>query len=292
MAHAQQTSNLPFFKYKLGDIEVISLSDGFIEAQHRTGYITNANIEQTKTALRAAGLSDAHLPVPFTVIALKMRNQLVLIDSGNGGPVGPRTGLLKQSMAAAGLDPKAVSAVLITHCHGDHIGGLMDKETNAQVFPDAEIIVPAADLKWWSQPEVDAMDLGPTRVGLGRRIRATLAQWKNVMRVEGESEVLPNVRTILAYGHSPGHVVYSVSSGGKQLFVTGDVSLLPALFLKNPDWHVNLDQDPVMATDARRKIFDRAVSENAMVTGTHWLMPGIGTVAKDGNGFAFTPVAA
>jgi glyoxylase-like metal-dependent hydrolase (beta-lactamase superfamily II) len=292
-AHAQQT-NQSFFKCKVGDIEVITLSDGIVEVPHREGYIKNANVEQTKAALRVAGLSDAHVPVPFTVMAVKMGDRLMLIDSGTGGfPIyGPKSGLLAQSMAAAGLDPKAVKTILISHLHGDHIYGLMDKETNAQIFPEAEIIIPAEELAWWTRPEVDAMELGPSRKGLAQRVRATLATWKNVRPVAGETELVPGVRSIFAPGHSPAQITHLLSSGSKQLLVTADVSLLPALFAKNPDWQVNLDQDPAVAVETRKRIFERAIADQAMVAGTHWMLPNVGTLTKDGNGYAFVPAAA
>jgi glyoxylase-like metal-dependent hydrolase (beta-lactamase superfamily II) len=292
-AHGQQPAIQPFHRHKVGDIEVISLVDGMVEVPHREGYIRNANVEQTKAALRAAGLSDAHVPIPFAVMAVKMHDRLVLIDSGTGGfPIyGPKSGLLAQSMAAAGLKPNDVKTILISHLHGDHIYGLMDKETNAQTFPHAEIIVPAAELKWWTRPEVDAMELGPTRKGLSQRIRATLATWKNVRPVDGEAELLPGVRAIPAHGHSPGQTAHLLSSGEKQLLVTADVSLLPALFVRNPDWQIALDQDAAMAVETRKKIFDRAIADKLMVTGTHWLLPNVGMIARDGNGYAFTPAA-
>jgi glyoxylase-like metal-dependent hydrolase (beta-lactamase superfamily II) len=293
-AQAQRLPDQGFLKYKIGDLEVTSLSDGISEAVHREGWIRNATVAQTKAALRAAGLSDAFVPVPFTVMAVKTHGRLILIDSGTGGfPIyGPKAGLLAKSMAAAGLDPKTVKTILVSHLHGDHIYGLMNKDTNAQVFPDAEIIVPAEELKWWTQPGVEALDLGPTRVGLAARIRATLATWKNVRPVAGEAELLPDVHAIKAYGHSPGQMTHLLNSGGKQLLVTADVSLLPALFAKNPDWQGSLDQDPAMAVETRKRIFERAIADKAMIAGTHWIMPNIGTLSKDGNGYAFVPTAA
>jgi glyoxylase-like metal-dependent hydrolase (beta-lactamase superfamily II) len=193
-----------------------------------------------------------------------------------------------ESMVAAGLDPKVVKTILISHLHGDHIYGLMNNDTNAQVFPDAEIVVPASELNWWTRPEVEAMDLGPTRVGLARRIRATVTTWKNVRPFEGEPELLPGVRAVPAPGHSPGMVAHLVSSGGKQFLISADVVNLAPHISTNPNWQLSIDQDPQMAAETRRKIFDRAVADNLMISGTHWLMPNVGRLAKDGNGYAFT----
>src|SRR5215831_3007258 len=148
MAEAQQAPAQGYRKYKVGDIEVISLYDGVWEKAHDEKFIKGANVEETKAALRAGGATDAFVPIPFTVLALRTGDRLTLIDTGTGGGQagGPKAGLLEQSMKAAGLDPKAVKTIIISHFHGDHIFGLMAKDTNAQMFPDAEIIVPAAEL--------------------------------------------------------------------------------------------------------------------------------------------------
>ncbi len=291
-AASAQSADLAFFKYKLGDIEITSLSDGIAEVPHRQGWIKDVSVDETKAALRAGGLSDAYVPLPFTAIAVKLGDRLVLIDSGTGGSplYGPKAGGLLKNMVAAGLDPKSVTTVLISHLHGDHIYGLMENGTNAQVFPEAEIIIPATELKWWTQPGVETIDLGPSRKGLALRIQATLAKWKNVRTIEPDTEVLPGVRSIAAYGHSPGQLVYALSSGKKQLWVTADVSLLPALFVKHPDWQGNLDQDGSMAVETRKRIFEQAIAEGAIVAGTHWILPNIGAIVRDGGSYAFAAV--
>jgi glyoxylase-like metal-dependent hydrolase (beta-lactamase superfamily II) len=292
-AYAQQSVTQPFRKYKVGDIEVFSLIDGMRDVPLREGMVRNAPVEQIKAALRGAGLPDTLSPSRFIVMALKLRDQLILIDSGTGGyPIyGQGVGRLMDSMAAAGLDPKGVKTILISHLHGDHIYGLMNNETNAQIFPDAEIVVPAAELKWWTQPGVESIDLGPSRKGLAQRIQATVATWKNIRPFEGEPELLPGVRAIQAPGHSPGMVTHLVSSGGKQFLISADVVNLSPHIQTNPEWQLAIDQDPQMAVETRRKIFDRAVADKLMISGTHWLMPNAGTFIKDGNGYAFTSEA-
>jgi glyoxylase-like metal-dependent hydrolase (beta-lactamase superfamily II) len=288
-AEARQAPARSFRKFKVGDIEVVSLYDGIWEKAHDESFITGVTVKQTKAALRAAGLTDTHVPIPFTVMAVNTGGHLVLIDSGTGGGQagGPKAGVLAQSMAAAGLDPKAVRTIVISHFHGNHIAGLMAKHTNAQMFPDAEIIVPAPELKWWTQP-IDS--ILQSRRGIARRVQATLPTWKNVKPVEGEAELVPGVRAIPAYGHTQGHTVHLVSSGGKQLLVTADTTNIPALFVKNPQWQAAFDHVPDMAVETRKKLFDRAIADEAMVAGYHWGLPNVGTIAKDGQGYAFTPV--
>jgi glyoxylase-like metal-dependent hydrolase (beta-lactamase superfamily II) len=288
-AYAQQSVPPSFRKYQVGDIEVFSLIDGGRDVPFRDGTVRNVSAEQVKTALRAAGRPDNQTSLRYNVMALKLRDQVVLIDSGTGGhPVyGEGNGRLFESMAAAGLDPKAVKTILISHLHGDHIYGLMNNETNAQVFPNAEIVVPAAELKWWTRPGVESIDLGPTRKGLAQRIQATVATWKNVRPFDGEPELLPGVRAIEAPGHSPGMVAHLVSSGGKQFLVAADVVNLSPHIQTNPEWQLAIDQDPQMAVETRKKIFDRAVADKLTISGTHWLMPNVGTLSRDGKGYVF-----
>ncbi len=291
-AMAQQTPPGPGFrKYKVGDIEVFSLYDGVWEKAHDENFIKGANVDETKAALKAGGLTDAFVPIPFTVLAVKTGGRLVLIDSGTGGGQagGPKAGLLTQSMAAAGLDPKDVKTIVMSHFHGDHIFGLMAKDTNAQTFPDAEIIVPAAELKWWTQP-VDSIP--QPRRGNAQRVQATFPNWKNIKVVDGEADVAPGIRAIPAHGHTQGHTAHLISSRGSQLLATADATNIQTLFVKNPTWQAAFDHVPDLAVETRKKLFDRAVADKAMVAGYHWGLPNVGTIAKDGNGYAFTAAAA
>jgi glyoxylase-like metal-dependent hydrolase (beta-lactamase superfamily II) len=288
-AEAQTAPPGPAFKkYKVGDIEVIALYDGVWEKPHDENFIKGVNVEQTKAALKAAGLTDAHVPIPFTIVAVNTGGRLVLIDSGTGGGQagGPKAGLLAQSMAAAGLDPKNVKTIVVSHFHPDHIFGLMAKDTNAQIFPEAEIIVPAAELKWWTQP-IESM--AAPRQGLAKRIQATFPTWKNVKPVDGEAELAPGIRAIPAHGHTQGHTAHLISSGGQQLIATADATNMYSLFAKHPDWQAAFDHVPDQAVETRKKLFDRAIADKAMVAGYHWGLPNVGTIAKDGSGYAFTP---
>jgi len=286
-AQAQTTPATPGFKStKVGDLEVISLYDGVWEKPHDENFIKGANVEQTKAALKAGGLTDAFVPIPFTTLAVKSASGVVLIDSGTGGQTGgPKAGLLAQSMAAAGIDPKSVKTIVISHFHGDHIFGLKQKDGAAQMFPDAEIIVPAAELKWWTQP---ADSIPQPRRGNAQLVQSTLATWKNVKPVDGEADVAPGIRAIPAFGHTQGHTAHLISSGGKQLLATADATNIYSLFAKHPDWQAAFDHVPDLAVETRKKLFDRAIAEKWIVAGYHWGLPNVGTLSKDGSGYAFT----
>jgi glyoxylase-like metal-dependent hydrolase (beta-lactamase superfamily II) len=285
-AFAQQAAGAEVVRFRVGEIEVIQLYDGIWEKAHDPGFIRNATVDQTKAALRAGGLTDAHVPIPFTVTAVRVGGRLVVFDSGTGGQLMPTAGAIakKNLWQVAGIDPAKVETVIISHFHPDHITGLMAKDTNAPVFPNATIHVAAAEYKFWLNPTVTA--------GAAKRIQQVFPGWKNIRQFEGEVEVVPGVRAIDTAGHTPGHTSYHLSSGNRQLIVLADVTNIRALNMTNPGWHLVFDADPNLAEANRRKIFDRAVAENIMLTGYHWGSPGAGTIAKSGNGYTFTPVKA
>jgi glyoxylase-like metal-dependent hydrolase (beta-lactamase superfamily II) len=282
-----------FFKFKVGSIEVTQLYDGTWEKAHDPGFIKNASVDETKSALKAGGLTDAHVPIPFTVTVIKMKDKYVMFDAGTGGQAAPTAGLIikKDLMKAAGIDPAKIGTIIVTHFHPDHIFGLMAKDTNAQTFPNAEILVPSVEYKYWTDPGVFTT-LAEARHGLAKRIQATLPSWKNIKQIEAGKDAAPGVRAVASYGHTPGHTSYLVSSGGKQLMVLADVSNIPALFVKNPDWQAGFDQDGNMAQASRHKMYDRVIADKLTVTGYHFGMPGAGTIKKDGKGYAFVPVKA
>jgi glyoxylase-like metal-dependent hydrolase (beta-lactamase superfamily II) len=287
-AAAQKAPEAGFRKFKVGELELVSIYDGVWEKAHDPGFIKNASVDETKAALKAAGLTDAHVPIPFTVIAIRRGGDTILLDSGTGGGQagGPKAGAMAANMAAAGIDAKSVKWILISHFHPDHIFGLMAKDTNAQVFPDAQILTSEAEYNFWTDPALPAK-LPEARRPLAERIQKTFPTWKNVVKVAGEKEVAPGVRFVSAPGHTPGHVAFHVASGSQQLLVTSDATNIPALFVKNPHWQAVFDADAALAEASRRKLFDRAIADKAMVAGYHWGLPNVGTIAKDGNGYAF-----
>ncbi len=282
-----------YAKFKVGDWNVTQVYDGIWEKAHDPAFIKNASVDETKAALKAAGLTEEHVPIPFTITVVERRGKTIMFDSGTGGQAGgPKAGLLAaKNLAAAGIDPAKISTIVVTHFHGDHIFGLMAKDTNAQVFPNAEIIVPEAEYKFWADPATIAK-LPEARQGLAKRVQATMPTWKNIKQVADNKDVVPGIRAINSNGHTPGHTSYAVTSGSRRLIVSGDVTNIPALFVKNPGWQAAFDQDAALAEKSRRALFDRAVREGAVVTGYHWGMPGAGTIKRDGKGYVMVPVKA
>jgi glyoxylase-like metal-dependent hydrolase (beta-lactamase superfamily II) len=283
-----------FFRYKVGDAECTAIYDGIWEKAHDPAFFSNATVAETKEALAAAGFTTAFVTIPITVFVIKLNDKLIMCDAGGGDQVqafNPESvfvsGKLMANMKAAGIDPKKIETILISHFHPDHIFGLLEKKTNAPVFPDAEIIVPAAEYKWWTDPSIITR-LPKGRRPLARRIQAVIPKWKNVLPVEGEDEVVPGIRFVSAPGHTPGHTAFHISSGNEQLMISSDAAYVPALCAEHPGWHGVFDQNAELAETSRRKLLDRVIADKMIICGSHFPWPGLGEIARDGAGYALT----
>ena len=288
-AHAQRAANS--LKYKVGDIEVFSLHDGETERVLDANYVKNASLEDVKKALVASGLGPDKFANPFTPTAVKSGGKLVLFDTGFGANGAPTVGKLADNMKAAGLDPTKVDTVVISHFHGDHISGLWAKETSEQIYPNAQILMPEVEYKFWTDPAlVEKLPEGNRPIV--RRMQATFPTWKNVSQFNDGAEVAPGVRAIATPGHTIGHTSFLVASGGQQLFIQGDVTGVHQLFVRNPGWFSMFDADGPKAEATRRAFFDRVIAEKGMIAGYHFGFPNVGTISKDGSSYAFEPVKA
>jgi len=279
------------YKYKVGSIEVAAVYDGIWRKPHDPTFIKNASIEDTKEALGKAGLTTEFMPIPLTVVVLKIGDKYIMIDSGSGvGQWQANATNLPSNMKAAGIDRSQISTILVSHFHPDHVWGLMEKGTNAAVFPNAELVVNSTEYKWWTEPgRVEKLPEG--RKPAGKRIGDVFPTWKNWKLVEDNAEVAPGVRLLATPGHTPGHSAFLVTSGNDQLMVSNDAMYVPALLAPHPDWQGAYDQDGATAVTTRRKLMDRIIADKMMVCGAHFPFPGRGTFTKDGDAYAFAPLA-
>ena len=288
------TPTLPspgFRRIKVGDVEVVSLIDGIARRPLGEEFVKNAPIAEVRALLASQNLPTEYIDVPFTPFLVIAGGRRILMDTGLGDHGDPTTGKLLENLRAAGVQPGDIDTVLITHYHGDHINGLRNK-AGEFVFPKAKVLVPAPEHAFWMD---DAkMNAAPEGMkGAFQNARRVFAQMPSDMlvRFEPGGEVAPGIRSVAAFGHTPGHTLFQLQSAGQSFFYVGDLTNVPALFARNPDWAVSFDMDAEAARKVRREVLQRIVDAKAMIGGFHFPFPAFGNAVAQGSGYAFQPVA-
>jgi glyoxylase-like metal-dependent hydrolase (beta-lactamase superfamily II) len=276
------------YRYKLGEFELTVLSDGALRAPKPEAVVVNAPYADVQKALENAHMPKDLIVNPFTPFVVNTGKQVVLFDAGfnDNGP--PGVGQLASNMAAAGIDPKSIDVVIITHFHPDHISGLRNKAGQA-VYPNAEIIVPSGEWTFWNDDgEMNkAAPVWKPSFAHTRRVFGPIA--KDVKRVDAGKEVVPGITAVAAPGHSPGHGGYVIASGNAKLLYIGDATNNPALFARNPEWVLWADMDRAMAVSTRKRILDMAATERMPILGYHYPFPAVGYIEKSGAGYNYVP---
>lgn len=280
------------YRYKLGDFEVIQLMDGARTVPIADNFVVNASKDDAIKAAAAAYMPDGKITIPFSPMIVNTGSKLVAIDTGNGLGANAATkgavGQTRLNMEAAGIDPKKIDIVVISHFHGDHIGGLKNAD-GSPAFPNAEIKVPAAEWAFWKD-DANAEKANPFNKALFPAVKKIIDGLK-FTPFEADKEVAPGITSVATPGHTPGHTSFVVASGPKKIFVQSDVTNIPDLFVRHADWQAAFDNDPNLTIATRRKVYDMAAAEKLTIVGYHWPYPCIGHVEKDGAGYRLVPVA-
>jgi glyoxylase-like metal-dependent hydrolase (beta-lactamase superfamily II) len=283
-------------RYRVGDIEVTVLTDGFRTMPVDGNYLKNAGAQDLANQLNAEGQPDDVMKNTYSPIVLRTGGRTVLFDTGNGETAAAQSkgerGTLNASLAAAGIDRKAIDMVVISHFHADHVNGLLAADNKSAAFPNAEIKVPAVEWTFWMDD--GAMSRAPAgrmaelfannrRVfdALGRKV--TVYNW--------DKEVASGVTAVGTPGHSIGHTSYVVSSAGKTVYVQSDVCNNAFVFAPRPDWQGFFDQDPAQAAATRRRVYDMLAADKLPVQAYHFPFPALRRVEKASDGYRTVPIA-
>lgn len=276
-----------FYRFKVGGFTVTTVHDGFFRRPVE-GFVRNAPAAEVQALLAEQGMPQDTLTVPFTITFVETPRGLVVFDSGTGGQMAPTAGMMAANMRAAGLDPARVNAVVVSHFHGDHITGLTTAQNEA-VFPNAEVVVPAAEWAFWTD-EGNASRAPEGQRGTFANTARRFAPYRaRIRQVEDNAEVLPGIRAVAAHGHTPGHTLYHVADGADQMMFLADLTNRPEVNARRPDWQIVFDMDGDAAAATRRRIMDRVSSERMRVTGYHFPFPSNGMMVRDGQGYRFAP---
>jgi glyoxylase-like metal-dependent hydrolase (beta-lactamase superfamily II) len=285
-----QTQVPGFYRLSLGQFEVTALFDGALELD--TKLLKNASASDLQLLLSRLFVGNPKMQTAVNAYLINTGEHLVLIDTGAAKLFGPTLGYVLQNLKAAGYTPEQVDTVIITHLHGDHIGGLNDA-SGVPIFSKARILVSQADNDFWLSQKV--ADSAPPEVQpFFKMARETAApylasgQWATF--TEG-SVLVPGIQAVKAYGHTPGHTAYAVESAGQKLLIWGDLVHAHAVQFARPGVSIEFDIDQKQAIATRRSLMKAMAASKSLVAGMHLPFPGIGHVRADGQGrYSWVPV--
>jgi len=293
-AHPAKPDDLVPSRYavRVGDIGVMVVSDGVLPLP------TKMLAHNAEPAARAAWLDDMFLPQDafdwaLNVAVVRSGQQTILIDAGLGLDPDlhlPRAGQLVKRLAAAGIDLGSVTDVVLTHMHMDHVGGLLVDGVKERLRPDLRIHVAAAEVEFWKAPDFSHTAMPQ---GFPDALRATakrfLKEYGNYLRTfDDQYEIAPGVVVYRTGGHTPGHSVVRLASGGEALTFAGDAVF--AVGFDQPDWHNGFEHDPEEAARVRIRLLRELAESGEMLVATHLPFPSVGHVAIDGDTFRWVPV--
>jgi glyoxylase-like metal-dependent hydrolase (beta-lactamase superfamily II) len=256
------------YSYKVGEFEVYMLVEN--RGQGNRAILIGASEADINRYLPGGSYQSE-----TNTFLVRGGGKTIVVDTGFGTAI-------FESMKTLGIDPADVDAVLLTHMHGDHIGGLA-KEGKA-LFPKARIYVALQEREYWTASRVNQSAVNALKP-YGSKIENFLPSNLN----SGGMMLFPGISAIAAFGHTPGHTVFLLESGEDKLLIWGDLMHVQDIQFPLPGVSVTYDTDPAAAAAIRRRILEWVIRNNVPVAGMHLVYPAIGTVQRDGAGYKLVP---
>lgn len=275
----------PARAFEIGEAVLTTVSDGNLMLPLDFSY-PDVPLEELVALLAENGQPTDTLTPECNVPFLKSGDRLIMFDVGSGPNFMPSAGKLLDNMADAGFDPADVTDVVFTHCHPDHLWGLVD-DFDEVLFSNADFHMGRAEWEFWRDPgTVDAMPEERKTFAVGAQNR--LAHLEEMITLfEPGAEVLPGVEAVDTAGHTPGHMSFLLHGGSEPVLVAGDALTHFAMSFQHPAWPSGSDQDPEMGVATRLRLLDRLATDKAALTAYHLPAPGEGRVERDGMAYRF-----
>ena len=276
-------------RFQVGSVTCTVLSDGYYSYPARW-FFCNADPETLTHALE-----DRHLPTdevlsPYTCLLIETGRHVVLVDTG-AGDASSSSGAIQARLEMAGVRPKDVDTVIITHAHPDHIGGAIDL-CGRPAFPNARYVLSEIEWEFWTGARADLRALRVPEAAkeslqsMARRCLGVLRH--QIEAIPKEIEIVRGVTAIPAPGHTPGHLAVLIESEGQRLLNLGDAAVHP-LHLEQPGWQNGFDLLAERALDTRRELMERAIAGDMRLMAFHFPFPSVGRVEKHNGGWRWTP---
>ncbi|TCV76192.1 glyoxylase-like metal-dependent hydrolase (beta-lactamase superfamily II) [Neorhizobium sp. R1-B] len=273
-------------KFKVGGFQVLVVKDGARpSANPQEIFGTNQSAEAVGTLLNDNFLPADKFVNSFSPTLVDTGSEVILFDTGLGKAARAQGGgRLIEGLAAAGYMPEDISIVVITHMHGDHIGGIM--EDGKPAFPKARYVAGETEYNFWS----DAARAGTPTEGNHKAVLANVKPHAEKMTfLKDGGDVVSGITAMMAPGHTPGHLVFNIESEGKRLVLTADTANHYILSLERPEWEVRFDMDKAQAAATRKKVYDMIATDKVAFLGYHMPFPAVGFVERQETGYRFVP---
>ncbi len=272
----------PATEFQLGEFKVYSLLDGSFIAEHPQDIF---GMEQPPDVFEAASqahfISSSKFRGYFTPVLVNTGDRLVLFDTGRGALSQPQSGNLLKALATLDIRASDIDVVVLTHMHADHTGGLT--ENDVPTFSNARYVTNPIEFDYWEK-------LGPAANQSARVFAENVLPLKDKFDfIDPGDQVVPGITAVAAYGHTPGHTVYTVEANEQKLMLTADTANHYVWSLAYPDWRVAYDIDKAQAAETRRRIFGMIAEERIPFIGYHMPYPALGFVEAVGDGFRYVP---
>lgn len=279
IAHAAEP-----YRLSLGDAEVSVVSDGELTLPLEM-LSPDATPEQLAEIARTMGWTDGKAHPSANIPLIRMGDDLILVDTGSGNRFAPTAGKLMENLAATGVEPGAITRVVFTHAHPDHVWGTALEDGSLR-FPNATYHVGATEHAFWTDPDIFSK-LPENFHDFARGAQRDLGAIKDRMvLVKGGDDIATGLTAIDTPGHTPGHISLALA-GGDGLIITGDALTSQIISFEHPGWKFGFDAIPDVAIENRRKLIDRMVADKSAVLGFHFAYPGVGMAEASGDAFRY-----
>ncbi|MGQ3045199.1 MAG: MBL fold metallo-hydrolase [Niveispirillum sp.] len=270
-----------------GDFQIDVFSDGFITLSD--AIITpDAGPSERADIIRRLGGRAGMADIPVNIPLIRAGQALILVDTGSGDKFQPSAGRLRDNLRAAGVDPAAITHVVLTHAHPDHSGGVV-LPGGGLCFPNASYHVSAAEWDFWMGPDPDARYPGLRDFVPGAK-RDLGAVADRLVRLKDGDEVVMGLRVLATPGHTPGHISLELA-GDDGLLITGDAITNVVASFEHPGWRFGFDTDQDQGVATRRRLIDRAATEKLRMLGYHWTAPGFAIAERHGSAYRHVALA-
>jgi glyoxylase-like metal-dependent hydrolase (beta-lactamase superfamily II) len=261
--------NINIFKFTMGNFEITTLSEG----QQKSG--SSILIDATPELVKKYA-PDGTFPSACNAFLVKALEKTILVDAGFGRN-------LFDNLKSQNVSAENVDIILLTHMHGDHIGGLL--QNGKVAFPNAQLYIAQAEHDYWMNN------------ARGEQARNVIEAYKNNLHLftpvdleNTATELLSGICAVAAYGHTPGHTAYLLKSENSQFLIWGDIAHAMAIQMPHPEIAVTYDVNPKDAVQTRKKILEYVAKNKIPAGGMHIAFPAMGNIVQNGEGYEFIAI--